>query len=339
MRGRTFVTILALSGAVGVGMAVPADAGTAVSVGSGPDELLLRVSEDAYQGDAQFTVEVDGQPVGGVLAATAAHGSDSDAVTVRGDWAPGDHRLRVTFRNDAWGGGPDTDRNLYVDGVAYGGADIPDATRDLYGTGWTGDVDFTVPDGPPPAPAFVESFDSGVGALSHTWGDTSKIDTGVPGEVTVSGTAGFMEWPSGPDAGHGYGTFEMVAKLSGDKPGPALVLWPADDRWPGQEFDLGEILEDGRPYLTTHWADGNGDNAYDSHVADGVDESRWHTWAVRWEPGRLTYTVDGVVVGEDTEHVPADFAHGGENDVFGGMNRPGDDTSLTLGEIRWTPLG
>jgi hypothetical protein len=25
--------------------------------------------------------------------------------------------------------------------------------------------------------------------------------------------------------------------------------------------------------------------------------------------------------------------------VFGGMTRPGDDTSLTLGEVRWTPLG
>jgi beta-glucanase (GH16 family) len=116
------------------------------------------------------------------------------------------------------------------------------------------------------------------------------------------------------------------------------VLWPADDVWPGQEFDLGEILEDGRPYLTTHWADENGDDAHNPHFAE-VDESQWHTWAVRWEPGKLTYTVDGAVVGVDTDHVPADFAHGGKNDVFGGMNRPGDDTSLTLGEVRWTPLG
>lgn len=74
-------------------------------------------------------------------------------------------------------------------------------------------------------------------------------------------------------------------------------------QWPGQEFDLGEILADGRPYLTTHWADDNGEDAFNPHFAE-VDESQWHTWAARWEPGKLTYTVDGVWVGEDTEHVP-----------------------------------
>lgn len=341
MQRRIVAVLVAAAGAaaataVALGPASPAGATTSV-LGEGPDELTLQVSEDAYQGDAPFTVAVDGRQIGDELTATASHAAgDHDTVTVRGDWAAGDHQLRVTFLADAWGGSPDTDRNLYLDSVAYQGTAIPDSARDLYGTGWTGDVTFTDQDAPA-EPAFVESFDSGVGALAHTWGDTSRIDTSVPGQVSVSGTAGFMEWPSGPEAGHGYGTFEMVARMAGDKPGPALVLWPADDQWPGQEFDLGEIL-DGRPYLTTHWNE-DGHDAYNSHFADGVDESQWHTYAVRWEPGKLTYTVDGAVVGTDTEHVPADFAHGGKNDVFGGMNRPGDDTSLTLGEVRWTPLG
>lgn len=316
---------------------------TDTAIGSGPDTLVLRVSEDAYEGDAEFTVEVDGQQVGGTLTAATSHGSGSDTVTVSGDWTAGDHQLRVTFTNDLWVDGVG-DRNLYLDGVTYNGADVPDSARDLFGWGWSGEVGFTDGAQPPqptptqPAePAFVETFDSGVGALSHTWGDLGKIDTSVPGEVTVSGTSGFMEWPSGPEQGHGYGLFEMRAKMSGNVPGPALVLWPADDKWPGQEFDLGEVLGDGRPYLTTHWDD-NGKDAYSAHVVDWLDETDWHTYAVRWEPGKLTYTVDGVVVGVDTEHVPADYAHGGKNDVFGAMNRPGDNTSLTLTEVRWTPL-
>jgi hypothetical protein len=333
------LTVTAVGAALTVGQL---SAGAAdITIGSGPDTLVLRVSEDAYQGDAEFTVEVDGEQIGDTLTATADHGAGaSDTVTVAGDWAPGEHRLRVTFRNDLWEGGADTDRNLYLDGVAYDGVDVPDSAREMFGWNATGEVTFTDGAVPPPAePAFVETFDDGVGALSHTWGDTSKIDISVPGQVTVSGTAGFMEWPSGPEQGHGYGLFEMRAKMAGNVPGPALVLWPADDRWPGQEFDLGEVLEDGRPYLTTHWADENGEDAFNPHIVDRLDESDWHTYAVRWEPGKLTYYVDGVVVGEDTEHVPADFAHGGKNDVFGAMNRPGDNTSLTLTEVRWTPLG
>jgi hypothetical protein len=42
-------------------------------LGSGPDEMVLSLSEDAWNGDAQFTVSVDGQQIGGVQTASAAH--------------------------------------------------------------------------------------------------------------------------------------------------------------------------------------------------------------------------------------------------------------------------
>ena len=38
---------------------------SSVTVGTGPDSLVLQVSEDAYKGDAQFTVSVDGKQIGG----------------------------------------------------------------------------------------------------------------------------------------------------------------------------------------------------------------------------------------------------------------------------------
>ena len=50
----------------------PATAPASVTVGQGFDDLALSVSENAYRGDAQFTVTVDGQQVGGALTTTAS---------------------------------------------------------------------------------------------------------------------------------------------------------------------------------------------------------------------------------------------------------------------------
>jgi hypothetical protein len=106
------------------------------TVGSGPDTLVLKISEDAYQGDAQYTVRVDGVQVGGTFTAAALHGSgQSDTLTLNGDWATGAHRVEVNFLNDAWGGTAATDRNLYVDGATYDGAAVPGAGLSLLSTG------------------------------------------------------------------------------------------------------------------------------------------------------------------------------------------------------------
>ncbi len=102
------------------------------SIGSGSDTLVLNVSEDAYGGDAQFTVSVDGRQVGGVLTATSPHGSGrSDAISVLGNWAAGAHTVTVDFLNDAWGGSAAKDRNLYIDGATYDGAGVTGAAAAL----------------------------------------------------------------------------------------------------------------------------------------------------------------------------------------------------------------
>ena len=107
----------------------------AATVGSGPDSLALRISQDAYQGSAQYTVSVDGVQIGGTLSASALHSSgQSDTVTVRGDWAAGNHTVTVEFLNDAYGGSAATDRNLYVDGATYNGAALA-VDLDLFSAG------------------------------------------------------------------------------------------------------------------------------------------------------------------------------------------------------------
>src|SRR5262249_29472769 len=90
--------------------------------GKGSDSLVLMISEDAYLGDAQFTVSMDGIQLGGTFTATVSHKSGSSQnFTFLGDWAPGMHTVTVNFLNDAYAGTPATDRNLYVNAISYDG--------------------------------------------------------------------------------------------------------------------------------------------------------------------------------------------------------------------------
>ena len=107
-----------------------------LAVGSGPDTLVLRISQDAFQGSAQYTVSVDGVQVGGTLTAGASHAAgQDDTISVLGNFAPGPHRLTVNFLNDLYNGTPDTDRNLYVDGIKYDSVTVPNGTAALMSAG------------------------------------------------------------------------------------------------------------------------------------------------------------------------------------------------------------
>ena len=100
-----------------------------VTIGSGTDTLALSVSEDAWNGDAQFTVSVDGRQIGATQTAVASHAKgQSQTVNVLGTFAPGSHTASVNFLNDAYGGSSTTDRNLYITGASIDGTAIPGAT-------------------------------------------------------------------------------------------------------------------------------------------------------------------------------------------------------------------
>ncbi len=108
----------------------------ALTVGSGNDDLSLQVSEDAYQGDAAFTVSVDGSQVGGTLTTTALHDlGQNQTVNVLGSFAAGPHTVAVTFLNDLYAGTPTTDRNLYVDGGSIDGSQLAGIAHTLLSDG------------------------------------------------------------------------------------------------------------------------------------------------------------------------------------------------------------
>jgi hypothetical protein len=180
------------------------------------------------------------------------------------------------------------------------------------------------------------SFDNGSGSLGNGWGN---VDFSVPGEVTLRGNSGLMEWAVGRDAGHGYGTYTVNAKLDGGTAGSAIILWPGNDRWPGQEMDIVETMGDGsgRQYATVHW-DGGGWDSYDAKILDGVYGGSFHDYTLVWEPGRITVKVDGQEKASWTDHVPTDFAHGGINNTIGFLNN-NSASSITVRDVSYTPLG
>ncbi|TDH61852.1 glycosyl hydrolase family protein [Dankookia rubra] len=196
-----------------------------------------------------------------------------------------------------------------------------------------------------------ESFDNGgTGMLTRTWGP--GLDTSVAGQITISSTpdnqdSGAMVPPWGPaDSGYGYGLYSFTLSMGqGDAPGPYALLWPGTDVWPGPELDLVELLPGGTPYSTIHWKGADGSNQFQSYYMDGIDVKQTHTYSLNWEAGRLTGYVDGVEMWTTTEHVPADYAHGGENSAPGiGMQTwwstdaqhgSGYDNTITLYDVKY----
>jgi beta-glucanase (GH16 family) len=184
------------------------------------------------------------------------------------------------------------------------------------------------------ADSFYESFDNGTGALTHNW--SGNIDTSVSGQITLDGYSGVMQQPSGSGSGYGYGQYYVTAKLEGDGVGPAALLWPSNDKWPGTELDFVEVLDNGTAYGCAH-RDGGGFDTYESRMYGGLDESGVHTYGINWQADKVTFSVDGQDAGTvwmDTD----DAANGGTNLVFALMNTS-EDTSMTVYDLSYTASG
>ncbi len=113
-----------------------------------PDTLVLNLSEDAYAGDAQFSVAVDGTQLGAAQSVTALHSQNQKtAFTYKGNFGPGNHTVSVSFLNDAWGG-PGLDRNLFIDSATFNGTQVSSGAS-LYANGT---VSFATTPTPVPTP-------------------------------------------------------------------------------------------------------------------------------------------------------------------------------------------
>jgi beta-glucanase (GH16 family) len=198
------------------------------TTGSGSDSLVLSMSEDAYQGDAQFTVSVDGQQQGGTFTVTASHAAGStETFTFDGNWAPGAHTVTVNFLNDAYGGSSSADRNLYVNAVNYDGANTGQSLT-LFGDG---PQSLTVQDStatssassgsaasgsPAPATTAIASTEASLtvsgtgGSFTASAGDHLIFITGSDNSFNLSGGAETID-----DTGAGNNTFHLPAAGDG----------------------------------------------------------------------------------------------------------------------------
>ncbi|WP_336965001.1 cellulase family glycosylhydrolase [Sphingobium aquiterrae] len=125
------------------GNVAAAPVGANIFMGSGADTLVLKLQQDAYKGNAQFVILVDGKQVGGTLTASALRFSDQqDSVTLHGNWGTGDHVVTVKFVNDLWNAKTTEDRNLYVQSAVYNGQEIAKASASMFTNG-THNIGFT----------------------------------------------------------------------------------------------------------------------------------------------------------------------------------------------------
>ncbi|SDB71468.1 family 16 glycosylhydrolase [Belnapia rosea] len=197
-----------------------------------------------------------------------------------------------------------------------------------------------------------ETFDHGPGLLSRVWGE--GVDFSVPGQVTIHRTAadgdsGMMVPPTGASARSGYGLFSWTLNMTG-RIGVYADVWPSTDKWPGPELDMIEFTPEGRAYSTIHskGEDGTagGLNAFQAYEMAGFDATKTHTSSMLWQPGRLTGYVDGHQTWSTTEHVPLDYAHGGQKLALGigvqtswNAQYQSGDNHITIHDASWSPIG
>jgi hypothetical protein len=112
--------------------------------GSGPDTLVLTLAEDAFQGDAQTSIAIDNQTLTAQPIAVTAlqNAGQNETFTFKGTFGAGAHDLAISFLNDAYGGTPTADRNLYVNGANYNGIATRPSAAELDSTGT---ARFTIP--------------------------------------------------------------------------------------------------------------------------------------------------------------------------------------------------
>ncbi|MDB5406516.1 MAG: Hemolysin-type calcium-binding protein [Rhodospirillales bacterium] len=150
---------------------------------SGSDTLVLHLSEDAYNGDAQFTVALDGVTLGSPTAVSVLHSTGQfQDFTYSGNFGAGPHTVAINFVNDSYGGSPSKDRNLYVGGIDFDGQHYAGTAAQDNASGGATD------------PNDAPMFSNGTVTFGNVTGPanppTGQVVTGGPGNDTLHGTAG-----------------------------------------------------------------------------------------------------------------------------------------------------
>jgi Ca2+-binding RTX toxin-like protein len=158
-----------------------------LSFGSGPDTLVLKLSQDFWHGPAQFTVSVDGQQIGGVLTAAALRTHEqADTLTLRGSW--GDTvTLTVNFLNDNSMGQHTADRNLHLEAVTLNGVDLGVSATLATNGARSFELAKSIP---LPAPEFAQLLEGTKAVNTLAGGVGDDIILSGPGNDVLNGGAG-----------------------------------------------------------------------------------------------------------------------------------------------------
>ncbi len=175
-------------------------------VGTGADTLVLNMSETAYQGDAQFTVTVDGKAAGPAQSVTAAHGQGQpESFSYKGNWGTGAHTVGIAFSNPATGAAGQA-RQLYLDSASLDGIQAQGATM----VSAAKPVNFSLT---PPAQGTGSAAPAGTMTVTDSGGGTST--------VTLIGSGSHTDHPSGTSTvtqtvSNGTDTIKVVGTAKGE---------------------------------------------------------------------------------------------------------------------------
>lgn len=200
------------------------------TIGSGSDSIVLNVAEDQAQGvDANFTVNVDGQQIGGIETATASQSAGQrEAFTFLGNYGVGSHNVTVTFDNNFIYPGESGDRNLYVDGVSYDGQTVSSTTTGIY-----------------QSPLFPPNSDSGniygnavfsVNDTTPVPSDGSSTPSTTPGAVSIGSGADTLVLNMAEDPFQGDAQFNVA--MDGQQVDGTQTVTASVEQGQQQEFDV-----------------------------------------------------------------------------------------------------
>jgi Ca2+-binding RTX toxin-like protein len=297
------------------------------------DTLVLHLSEDAFDGDAQFRMFVDGTLVAPPTAVTTLHGSGFEDFTYTGAFGAGPHTVEIQFINDAWGGTPSTDRNLYVGGITFDGVDYPGQTAANTAMGGGPDVD----------PNAAEMFTNGSVTFSNVTstgggggGGVTHI-VGTDGNDSIAGTAAneFIEGLGGDDTITSGGGNDTLSGGPGNDflfGGSGNVVMLGGDGGDGIFTGSGNDTIDGGPGEDFIRMSGNSGN----HIVtggDGTDLFEYH--AADSGVGNATTTITDFATGQGGEllqffdlYTEAQFGAYGFDAFYNHMTDGGGNTVL-----------
>ena len=138
---------------------------------------------------------------------------------------------------------------------------------------------------------------SGVGTY-----DTSKVVSVHDGYLDMFlHTAGGQALSAAivPDVSQQYGRYSVrfrADSMAGY--GAAFLLWPDSNVWNDGEIDFPEGNFDSTMAIHDHCVGNAANSCY--NVDTGVTWTAWHTATTEWTPGRVTFSIDGNVVGSSS---------------------------------------